>query len=335
MFLFEPIFPDCASLHWPLQSPNEGRSHFETDIIGNVRDYGAMAEPTLLVTGAGGRLGRLVVESLLENQAGKVVATTREPQRLTDLAARGVDVRYADFDQPESLLSAFAGVDRLLLVSTNQIDRPGLRLAQHRTAVGAAKAAGVGHIAFTSVPAPQPFPEAALIDDYFWTEVAIFESGLDWTILRNNLYTETVLQTLAYSLATGEMPTAAGRGSRSWVSRADCARTAAAVLAGASGRQILDVTGPETLTSAEFVAVAAQVTGRVLQPVAVSVNDYRRHLLAAGLAPMVADALVDYEVATARGYTGVVSPAVKAWTGRTPADVRSVLTEHRSMLLAA
>jgi len=294
-----------------------------------------MAEPTLLVTGAGGRLGRQVVENLLEMRAGRVVAATRNPLRLADLAARGVDVRYADFDHPASLRSAFAGAERLLMISTDQVDRPGARISQHRAAVAAAQAAGVGHIVYTSAPAPQPLAGGALIDDHFWTEVAIFQSGLDWTILRNTLYTETVLETLAYSLATGEMPSAAGRGTRSWVSRADCAGTAAAVLAGATGRQILDVTGPETLTFAEFVAIAAQVTGRSLRPVAVSVNDFRRHLLAAGLPPMVADALVDYEVATARGYTGVVAPTVKAWTGRTATDVRSVLTAHRDLLLAA
>jgi NAD(P)H dehydrogenase (quinone) len=300
-----------------------------------VKKDGAMAEPTLLVTGAGGQLGRQVVETLLATGVASIVATSRDPARLSDLAAKGVDVRHADFDEPASLQRAFAGVDRMLLVSTDRIDRPGPRLAQHRAAVAAAKAAGVGHIVYTSAPAPQPVPGGALIDDHFWTEVAIFESGLEWTILRNSLYAETTLKSLAHALATGELYTASGHGARSWVSRADCARTAAAVLVGATGRQILDVTGPAALTLADLVAIAAEVSGRPLRHVVVGINDYRKRLKAAGLSAMFVDGMADFDVATARGYNAVVAPTVKAWTNRDPVDIRSVLRAHRSLLVAA
>ncbi len=109
---------------------------------------------TLLVTGASGQLGRRVVELLLEAGAGTVVAATRDPAKLADLAARGAVVRRADFDDEASLVEAFQGVDRLLLISTDALDRPGRRLAQHEAAVRAAVSAGVGHIVYTSLTNP-------------------------------------------------------------------------------------------------------------------------------------------------------------------------------------
>src|SRR2546427_4337330 len=105
---------------------------------------------TLLVTGASGRLGRRVVELLADSRADRLVATTRNPDRLADVAKQGVDVRRADFDDPKSLPAAFAGADRLLLVSTDAVDFPGRRIEQHRAAIAAAKAAGGGTTRFTS-----------------------------------------------------------------------------------------------------------------------------------------------------------------------------------------
>src|SRR5512138_3822821 len=103
-------------------------------------------KPTLLVTGASGKLGRRVLELLLEADAGTIIAATRTPDKLADFAARGVTVRQADFDDPASLKAAFAGVDRLLLISTDLIDFEGRRLRQHQNAVNAADEAGVKHL---------------------------------------------------------------------------------------------------------------------------------------------------------------------------------------------
>src|SRR3989441_10326923 len=109
---------------------------------------------TLLVTGASGHLGRRVVELLVGAGANRLVATTRHPDRLADLARRGVEVRRGDFDDPKSLTAAFAGADRLLLVSTDAVDFPGRRIEQHRAAIAAAKEAGVGHTNSTSFSEP-------------------------------------------------------------------------------------------------------------------------------------------------------------------------------------
>ena len=111
------------------------------------------SSPRLLVTGAGGQLGRRVVELLLEAGVSNLVAASRDPAKLADLQARGVETRRADFDDPASLPAAFAGVDRLLLISTDSLGAPGHRIAQHRAAIAAAQAAGVSHLVYTSARA--------------------------------------------------------------------------------------------------------------------------------------------------------------------------------------
>ena len=111
-----------------------------------------MSSPTLLVTGASGQLGRRVIAHLLQTHrvpAGQIIATTRKPETLADLAAQGVQVRGADFDDPASLVAAFSGAQRLLLVSTDALDRPGRRLEQHQAAVAAAVQAGARHVVYT------------------------------------------------------------------------------------------------------------------------------------------------------------------------------------------
>src|ERR1700722_8416773 len=145
------------------------------------------SERTLFVTGAGGHLGRRVVEILLEKGAGKIVAGTRKPEKLADLAARGVEVRPADFDDPKGLEAALAGVDRVLIISTDAIDRPGRRLAQHRAAVAAATRAAVKHVVYTSMPNPETSP-VVFAPDHLGTEQALKASGISYTILRNCWY---------------------------------------------------------------------------------------------------------------------------------------------------
>lgn len=290
-------------------------------------------KPTLLVTGAGGKLGRRVVELLLEADAGKVIATTRSPEKLADFAAKGVDVRHADFEDTTSLETAFKGADRLLLISTDATHRPGQRLGQHRNAVAAAKKAGVKHVIYTSAPSPYPTPESSVIDDHFWTEEAIFASGLEWTILRDNIYTDMILMGLPHAIATGQLFTATGTGGRNYVTREDCARTAAAALAKASGRQVLDVNGPAPVTQAELAAIASELTGRSVVHISVGPEDLRKGLVGAGLPPSVANALVMFDVDASEGRHAIIAPTVKSLTGREPTSVRDFLIANRAALL--
>jgi NAD(P)H dehydrogenase (quinone) len=295
----------------------------------------ADAKPTLLVTGAGGSLGGRVVELLLDAGAGPLIATTREPEKLARFASRGVDVRRADYSAPETLAPAFAGAARLLLISTDAIHAPGARLTQHRAAVKAAAAAGIRHIVYTSVPSPHPSSSSVIFDDHFWTEQAIIESGLEWTMLRNNIYFEIALMGLQRALASGRLFAAAGDGAVSYVAREDCARAAAAALANATGRVIYDVTGPAAVTRAELAATASRISGKPLSYVNLDPQQMRQGLLDAGLPPIIADAYVGFDVAASRGYHAIVTPAVEELTGRAPTSIDDFLAANRAGLVPA
>ncbi|MGE0394472.1 MAG: NAD(P)H-binding protein [Vicinamibacterales bacterium] len=285
----------------------------------------------LLVTGASGHLGRRVVDLLIEHGARDVIAVTRTPEALGDVASRGVDVRRADFDDPSSLPAAFAGATRVLLVSTSDIATPGRRLRQQRAAVTAAAEAGVRHIVYTSAPAPHPTPSDSLINDHFWTEAAIVATGLEWTILRNNLYTDFLLQGLPQAVATGQLVTAAGTGRRGYVTRDDCATAAEAALRSARGRQILDVTGPDALTQAEVAALVGDLTGRSIDVVRLDGAALLARLKAAVPLPY-AEALVYFDMRAAEGHHAMVTSAVRDLTGRAPMSVPAFLKAHLTAL---
>ncbi len=142
--------------------------------------------------------------------ATHLVAASRTPEKLAHLEERGVEVRAADFDHPDTLRSAFAGVDRLALISTDALEVPGKRLAQHRAAVAAAVESGVKHVVYTSAPAPHPTAAGSLIDDHFWTEAALFAAPLTWTILRNQLYMELILMGAEHAVQSGQLFSATG-----------------------------------------------------------------------------------------------------------------------------
>jgi len=287
-----------------------------------------------LVTGAGGHLGRIVVDALLEANVGPIIATTRNPAKLADLAARGVDVRAADFDDPASLPAAFAGATRGLLISTDALDGSDRRLTQHRAAVAAAEAAGLGHLAYLSAPAPYPTPGPSLIADHYWTEQALAASGLGWTILRDHIYTDYLLMSLPHAVQTGQLFSATGKGARNFVLRADCARTAAAVLASDfTGRQILDVTGPAPLTFDELAALTSEIAGKPVQHISVPAEGLKQGLVGAGVPPFMAEQLVAFDVDASKGFHAITTSVVKDWTGREPGSVRDFLVANRAALV--
>ncbi len=168
----------------------------------------SFVDKQLLVTGASGHLGKAVVAELRRLGAKNVIAATRTPGKNPELAALGVEEREADFDRPETLQTAFRGVERLLLVSTDSLHAPGLRVKQHRAAVQAREERRCRAHLYTSIPNARPTVGHSIPDDHFWTEAAIYESGLDWTILRNNLYAEVVLRFAQFAFKTGKLVSA-------------------------------------------------------------------------------------------------------------------------------
>ncbi|EYF03193.1 SDR family oxidoreductase [Chondromyces apiculatus] len=290
----------------------------------------------ILVTGAAGQLGRRVIEHLLARNAGHVIATTRAPEKLADLAARGVEVRHADFDAPASLEKAFAGATRLLLISTDAVDRPGARLAQHRNAVAAAVKAGVKHLVYTSLTNPGPGSAILFAPDHDGTEAAIAESGIGYTILRNNLYVDLLLAQVPRAVATGQLAAATGDGATGYVSREDCARVAAAVLASDfEGKRVIDVTGPGAVSLREVAQLAAEITGKPVEYVVITPAALEAGLEQAGLPAGLARVYASIDVAIAAGTLNVATKAVEDLTGQPAEDVRSFLTRHREALAAA
>ena len=285
------------------------------------------ANSTLGVTGAAGPFGRTVVETLLARGAKKIVAVTRTPEKLSDLAAKGVTVRAGDFDDPKSLDAAFADVDRLLIVSTDKLGAPGVRLAQHLAAVDAAKRAGVGHILYTSIPSPYPSKQAQVADDHYWTEQAIIATGANWTFLRNSLYMDLIVGQLPQLAETGQLIHAAGTGRRNVVSREDCAITAAGALLTAGGKSIENVTGSEPLTLDEIAATIARSTGKAVAAVAIPGSALIDGMIKHGLPQNLAATFAAFDTDTARGYFALTGDAVERLGGRTPTTLADFLAQ--------
>lgn len=284
---------------------------------------------TLVVTGASGHLGRAVVERLLDRdpRPAAVVAVTRRPDALADLAARGAEVRHGDFDDPASLEAAFAGGERLLLVSTDALDR---RVQQHATAINAAVRAGVRHVAYTSMLEPDADNPAVIAPSHRATEAALRAGGTAWTILRNSLYAEFQVPEAEQALATGELHHNRGDGRVAYVSREDCAAAAAAVLAGAGEPgEILEITGPQALDADDLAALYGDLGGRPVTSVAVADDDLEKALADAfggdGHARYGARLVVSMGQAVRAHRFEATSDAVERLTGRPPRSLADVL----------
>ena len=289
---------------------------------------------TLLVTGAGGKLGRRVVELLLE-QGRKVIAGSRSPEKLADLAAKGAETRRVDFDDP-AVASALAGADRMLLISTDALAEPGQRLRQHEAAVAAAEAAGVTHVVYTSLPNPEPGSPVTFAGDHYGTEQALAASTLGWTILRNTWYSDNLLLSLPHALATGQWFTSAGDGLVTHVTREDCARAAAAALASSETEsRIYTITGPEALTTEGIAALATEVFGKPIAVIQVSDDDLAKGLAGAGFPDFFVRALVSFDVNTRVGRASEVTDAVRQLTGREPQSLRAFFEANKAAFLPA
>jgi NAD(P)H dehydrogenase (quinone) len=253
----------------------------------------------IVITGASGQLGHLVIEALLQHvPANDIVAAVRSPEKVADLAACGVQVRVADYDQPASLVAAFAGADKLLLISANEVGR---RVPQHRAVIDAAKAAGVGLLAYTSLlhVDTSPLPLAA---EHKETEALIRASGLPAVILRNGWYTENYLASIPAALQYGVLLGSAGAGRIASAARADYAAAAAAVLMldDQAGR-VYELAGDEAYTLAELAGEIAQQSGKAVVYQNVPEGDFKAALLAAGLPDFLATLLAESDVGASKG----------------------------------
>jgi NAD(P)H dehydrogenase (quinone) len=253
----------------------------------------------IAVTGASGQLGRLVMEGLLARvPAENIVAAVRNPAKVADLAARGVVVRTADYAKPETLDAAFAGVDRLLLISSSEV---GGRVPQHRNVIEAARRAGVGLVAYTSILHADTTP-LGLGAEHRETEALLRASGLPHVLLRNGWYTENYLASLPAALQHGAFVGCAGQGRIASAARADYAAAAVAVLTGeGQAGKVYELAGDTAYTLAELAAEVSRQTGRQIGYADMPQAEFRNVLVGAGLPEPIADLLADSDAGAARG----------------------------------
>ncbi|TPI27236.1 SDR family oxidoreductase [Mesorhizobium sp. B3-2-1] len=291
---------------------------------------------TLLVTGASGQLGRSVINHLLDTfeiPAARIIATTRTPANLADLSARGITVREADFDDQASLAKAFAGADRALIISTNELAIQGKRREQQLAAVAAASKAGVGHLLYTSLPNTEPGSPVLFAPDHYDTEQAIKASGIPYTIFRNGWYDENLFMAMPQILASGHWYTSAGDGAISYGARDDLAAAIAAGLASGNTKSTTyTLTGPKAYTSAEVAALVTEVTGKPIQVVQLSDEALTEGMKAAGLPEPIAKLLVSFDAATRIGGLGMVTDSVEKLSGRKSVPLKQFLEANKAAL---
>lgn len=257
-------------------------------------------QPRILVTGTNGELGRLVVESLLETvSAGQITAAMRNPAAGAALVAKGVTVAPADYNQPETLDAAFAGIDKLLLISSNAL---GQRTAQHRNVIEAAKKSGVKLLAYTSVL----HADTSLLDlaeEHRQTEALIRASRIPAVILRNGWYTENYTASIPAALAHDALLGSAGEGRISLAARSDYAAAAAAVLTSKTDQagKIYELAGDASYTLSVFAAEIAKQSGKAIAYTNLPEADFKAALMGAGLPHEIADLLANSDAAAAKG----------------------------------
>lgn len=282
---------------------------------------------SVAMTGASGKLGRRIAELVLEQPGfdpSALVTVSRRPEALADLSERGAEARGGDFDAPETLVAAFAGVERLLLVSTDAVGR---RVPQHRAAIDAAVAAGVRWIGYTSVTNPTRDNPALVATEHRATEEALRASGLAWTALRNSLYSELYVDEARGAAATGTLPHNRGDGRWAPVSREDCAAVAAAVLTRTGADvEVLDVTGPELLDAEGLAERYAAATGVAVTGHALDDEAYAAALEQHELPAEVAALITSFGRGIREGHFAVQTDVVAELTGRAPRSIVDVLS---------
>jgi len=268
----------------------------------------------IVVTGATGRLGQLVIDGLLQRvPAAEIVAAVRTPAKAASLAARGVTVRAADYGQPGQLSAAFTGADRVLLISSND---PRQAVSQHAAVIEAARQAGTGLLAYTSL---WHADTSALLTavPHRLTEPVIRDSSVPYTLLRNNLYTDHYAPQIMQAIKSGTFVGSAGAGRVASATRADYAAAAVAVLTG-SGHEnkVYELGGDVAWSYAELAAVLSRVAGHEITYRSITPAEHRALLIAAGIPEVAADLFTDTYTAIADGQLAATPGDLRALIGR-------------------
>ena len=296
------------------------------------------------MTGASGRYGRLATGKLIaQGRARDLILITRTPAKLADCAQAGCEVRYGDFDRPESLRAALRGADKLMLISGTRV---GARVRQHRAAIDAAEAADVRHIIYTSFVNVEPANPAIVAIDHRETENLIRASGLAFTFLRDAHYADAMILNAGPGfIASGVWLTSTQGGREAMVWREDCVNCAVAVLTeNGHENKAYPVTGPNRESFAEVAAMLAELTGRPIRLVETDDAGMYAHFDALGIPrepvddqtvsgiPWNSDDMVSFERAIREGFLDVCTDDVQRVTGRLARSVRELIHANADIL---
>ncbi|RCK44638.1 SDR family oxidoreductase [Thalassospira profundimaris] len=279
-----------------------------------------------LITGATGQLGSLVVKHLLDHlPANQIAVSVRTPAKADQLATQGIDVRHGDFDDLALMTTAFKGIDTVLIISAEADNAT--RIAQHRTAVDAAKAAGVRHLVYTSIVNPRADADFTYSAIHLDTENYIKASGLDYTLLRNSFYADLLLAGVPHALETGAYGAPAGDAKITYIPRNDLAEAAATVLANPAAHinKIYDLTGGKAVTHTEIAGYIAKATGKDIQFADLPADVHVGILNGIGLPGHLVEALAGLYVGAKKGDYETVSKDFEKLVGRKPQSVEDFI----------
>ena len=279
----------------------------------------------LLITGATGKFGTKVMEILLKTvPANQLAVSVRNPEKAEVLRAQGVDVHQGDFDQPETLDAAFAGVDRLLLISADGDNET--RIRQHANAVAAAERAGVSFIAYTSLANAQE-SKNLFAPTHQATEADIVKTGIPYSFLRNNWYLENEISGIQGVLAGAPWVTSAGAGKVGWALQQDYAEAAAAVLSGDGHENTIYELSGKVLTQEEIAAALGIVLGKEITVKQVDDATYADIMQAAGVPDFVIPILIEIQKSIRVGSLDVESNDFDKLLGRPATPINEALSQ--------
>ena len=277
----------------------------------------------IAITGATGQLGNLIIEQLLQLTAAQnIVALVRNVDKAKHFKTQGIELREFDYDRPETLVPALSGIDKLLLISANEIGR---RTPQHQAVINAAKIAGVLYLAYTSLLRADTSP-LGLAQEHRETEKLIQDSGITYTFLRNNWYSENYLAGVAHAIEIGTLFGAAQDGRISSASRIDYAEAAAKVLT-STGHDIktYELAGSESFTKADLAQFISQAAHKPVIYQNLSADDLRQGLIQASLPTHLIDVIVDADVQTAKGAMYSDSKDLEQLIGRKTTNIQDAI----------
>lgn len=275
----------------------------------------------IAITGATGQLGELIIQALLTHiPADNIVALVRNKTKALKLKQQNIELRHFDYDSPETLAPALIGIDKLLLISANEIGR---RTAQHQAVIEAAKNAKVPYIAYTSLLRANTSP-LGLAQEHRETEALIQASGLTYTFLRNNWYSENYIAGVVQNVASGQLFSAAKDGKISSASRTDYAEAAAIVLASTNhDNKTYELAGSENFTKLDLAKFIEKASGKKVSRIELSASDLTHGLQQAGLPETLISVIVDADIQTVEGAMYSESKDLEQLIGRKTISIQS------------